>query len=166
MTNFVINSADLRARCPSAGIIHVTFAEGGAMKAILVGAAMALTITTAGAAEADRNSTGYMLPYCKKAVDIKARRAPAAAYEIGRCDGILSMLGGIFRQDMGEARTEILCTNIPEGTVLVQLIAAVSRFANAHPDSMELDFRAFALAALHDAWPCPSSEFDRRFNGK
>jgi hypothetical protein len=35
-----------------------------------------------------------------------------------------------------------------------------------HPDSMELDFRAFALVALHDAWPCPSTDFDKRFKGK
>src|SRR5260370_42598463 len=69
--------------------------KGAEMRAIICGALLALTITTANAAEQDVNSAEFMLPYCRLDMNemLSGRSAPTttneSAYLGGVCAGMV-----------------------------------------------------------------------------
>jgi hypothetical protein len=42
----------------------------------------------------------------------------------------------------------------------------VVRYAETHPEHMHEPLMWLAIVALHDAWPCLSTDFDKRRNHK
>jgi hypothetical protein len=49
-----------------------------------------------------------------------------------------------------------MCADIPPNATAGQMVLVVIKFIESRPDLMHLDFRFLALAALQEAWPCPS----------
>ena len=109
--------------------------------AIICGALMALTITTA-SAQQSLFSANSVLPGCK------------AVFEEGR---------GLGRQDTGYcvgainallflAPTE--CVEIPDGVTFLQVLLAVIGFIEARPLRMDEAFVGLAFEALLEGWPC------------
>jgi hypothetical protein len=109
------------------------------MKAIAIGALMALSVTAARAAE--RDSANYWLPHCK---NIIAASVPATSdfYSIGECRGIIE--GIAFAS----------CADIPDAVTAGQMVRVVVRYIEARPQRMHQFFVVLAREALIDAWPC------------
>jgi hypothetical protein len=122
------------------------------MKAILTGALMALTITTARGAEVDRYiySANNTLAYCKAFADseVHTDRDVANSYY---CAGMTSMLMYMapYTQENDKA-----CISIPVGASSVQVAKVIVRYGEVHPDRLHLALEALAIEALHSAWPC------------
>jgi Rap1a immunity proteins len=119
------------------------------MKAILIGAAaLALTITTAGAEEEDYSSANVMLPYCKAYINETAQANPRA---VGFCEGMigtLAFMSGFLKN------YPTLCIEFPSGVTLPQTAGVIVRYIEARPQRLHDAFLGLAIEALHDAWPC------------
>lgn len=99
----------------------------------------------------DGSSAAFMLPSCQLK-PLHALINPPAAYLHGECIGTLRTI--LLSSEVADRQNGPLCTKIPAGTSLSQVQDVVSRYASEHPDQTSSDFRRFAFAALHDAWPC------------
>src|SRR5260370_8206256 len=83
--------------------------EGAEMRGSICGALLALTITTANAAEQDVNSAEFMLPYCRLAMNemLSGRSAPTttneSAYLGGVCAGMVHAVSKMFYSLKGYA---------------------------------------------------------------
>jgi len=99
---------------------------------------------------ADAGSASFMLPSCQLS-PLQALINPSAAYLHGECVGTLKSI--LLSAEVERQGTPV-CTKIPAGTSLSQLQDVIARYAQEHPDQTNSDFRRFAFAALHDAWPC------------
>ena len=64
------------------------------MRATICSALLALTITTANAAEEDKTSAGDLLPYCKLAKEQVGRAR--SALNVGQCMGIVEGISQCF----------------------------------------------------------------------
>lgn len=125
----------------------------------IIGAALAVLAVTGAAAGEDVHSARSMLPYCK--LTSKQTMANARnALMYGQCFGVIS---GIvtMTEVMRQARkagtpglAPALCVDIPGDTAILQLVDAVVKYAEAHPDQGAERFEIVAFAALRDAWPC------------
>jgi hypothetical protein len=118
----------------------------------LLGAALALTVTAAGAVE-DFESANYALPGCPGVVQMKdAVKNGLEAQLIGYCSGILKAL-----ITLGQARVfndRLGCVSIPQGVTIQQAARIVVSGIEARPQMMHENFVVLAFAALNDAWPC------------
>jgi len=128
------------------------------MKAIFCGALIALTVTTADAAE-DEHSADFMLPYCRltqkeMTADIKK------ASNYSRCVGIVEGISQMFRllQEAQAAGTvqlnPVLCTSIPAGITYEQLVNVVVKYGETFPELTHRPFTVLAMSAMRVAWPC------------
>jgi len=132
------------------------------MRAILCATLMALTVTTAVAAvEEDVHSARRMLPYCKlTSKQTMANTRNALMY--GQCFGVISgivLMTELLRQAESAGKAELdpaLCVAIPGDTTIVQVVDAVVRYAESHPDQTRERFEVLAFSAFRDAWPCRS----------
>lgn len=130
------------------------------MKPIIGAAVMAIAIASANAAvEEDVHSAHFMLPYCKlTSRQTMANSRNALIY--GQCFGVVSgivMMAELLRQAAAAGKAELdpaLCVEIPGNTTILQLIDAVVKYGEAHPDQGRERFEAVAFTALRDAWPC------------
>jgi hypothetical protein len=130
------------------------------MKPIIGAAVMAIAIASANAAvEEDVHSAHFMLPYCKlTSRQTMANSRNALIY--GQCFGVVSgivMMAELLRQAAAAGKAELdpaLCVEIPGNTTILQLIDAVVKYGEAHPDQSRERFEAVAFTALRDAWPC------------
>jgi Rap1a immunity proteins len=121
------------------------------MKAIICIALMAPTITAASAAEKDLSSANFFIPYCRLTSKEALASATDAFYQ-GQCFGMVRAI----RAAAEAMRTQqALCTDIPGNVTLQQLVNAVVRYGEAHPDQAQQGFEAFTFRAIRDAWPCP-----------
>jgi len=126
---------------------------------ITCGAVMALSITSANAAEVDINSANYMLPYCKL-TDREASGNTGDAATFGRCHGIVQTIGAVYiaLQDMqAEGVYPLappLCATVPKNGTPTQFINVILKYAEAYPEHTHIPFVAFAMIAIRDAWPC------------
>jgi hypothetical protein len=131
------------------------------ISASLFGVALALTVTTASAAE-DENSANNMLPGCWTLLNLRspADRAPTsqedairAAWCAGVVDGISFM--GLSVSPSSDPMVHYgYCINVPDEATLVQKVRVVVAYIEARPARMHEDFRYLALIALRTAWPC------------
>jgi hypothetical protein len=48
----------------------------------------------------------------------------------------------------------VLCVAIPGDTTILQVVDAVVKYGEAHPDMSRERFEIVTFAALRDAWPC------------
>jgi Rap1a immunity proteins len=138
--------------------------EGKAkMKAVICGALMALTITTAGAAETDAQSANSMLPACKAAVDgDRSGDGFARGFCVGTILGLAFMaenssvnvtaFSGAAQARWFDERWQ--CVRIPDSVTQGQIVGIVVLYIEARPSRMNEPFRSLALEALFDAWPC------------
>jgi len=113
--------------------------------AIICGALMALTVTTAAAAEKDMSSANFFLPHCKVSLDPKARDY---SFVSGVCAGSVS--GLVFA--LATLTPGTLC--IPAAANTSQMVRVVIRYVETRPQRMHEPFESLALEALRDAWPC------------
>jgi hypothetical protein len=130
------------------------------ISALLLGAALALTVTAAGAEE-DQKSANFIMPGCRQFVDPKSSRDAAIQ---GMCLGVvwgIALMGGGTRLAIegtppndNKALRNLLCLDIPETVPLSQMVRVVIAHIDARPVRMHEDFRWLALEALRTAWPC------------
>jgi hypothetical protein len=125
------------------------------MKGIGCGALVALTVTTA-RAEEDKNSAGYMLPYCKISPLQVQKSSPYDAYLHGQCYGVVSAMRNMLPLVKALDRDKLVpfCADIPAGSVMIELVGVVIRYGNMHPELTHIDFQGFVLEAFHQKWPC------------
>jgi Rap1a immunity proteins len=132
------------------------------MRAAIACALMALTMTTASAAE-DTNSANYMLPACKAFLD---GRGTSDIFVQGMCAGMIKAIAFLagntdigFTALSGEGQVRALkqrwrCADIPDGVTVGQEVRVVISYIEARPKRMHEPFHSLALEALLDAWPC------------
>jgi Rap1a immunity proteins len=127
------------------------------MRAILCGAVLALTFTTAEAAQKDYSANG-MLVYCKGFIGQGqfANNEVASAY----CNGMVETL--VFMSPF-LSDNPVMCIQLPKGSTSQQAARVIVRYIEMRPQRVHEAFHSLALEALHDAWPC--SDFDNRFRG-
>ena len=114
------------------------------MRAIICGASMALTITTAEAVEPDYFSANYALPGCKKYIaEESALKVDEKIYLAGRCAGIIHVISQPFVNG---------CANIPAQATMQQVMRVVVRYIEARPERMHESFMNLAIEAVRDAW--------------
>ena len=128
------------------------------MKAMICGALIALTITTANAAE-DEQSADFMLPYCRlTAKEMAADIKKASNYS--RCVGIVEGVSQMFQllqeaQEAGTAEFDpLLCTAIPAGISTQQLVDVVVKYGETFPELTHRPFTVLVMSAMRVAWPC------------
>jgi hypothetical protein len=129
------------------------------MKETLLGALMALTITTTNAAVEDTHSADFMLPFCRLTPkEIGADINKASNY--GHCLGVVEGIGQMFSlleeaQAAGAARLDpLLCTSIPADITGEQLVNVVVKYGEAFPELTHRPFAVVAMSAMRLAWPC------------
>jgi hypothetical protein len=129
------------------------------MRATICGALMALTITSAYAAEENRSSANYMLPYCKLTeAEISANNRNALLW--GRCFGIVEGIRAVFTVlKITEAKGLDVhlgpwCADIPLQSDVEQTVNIVVRYGELHPDETHAAFPLLVMVALREAWPC------------
>ncbi len=126
------------------------------MKAIIIGAMLALTVATAGAAEDPSANT--FLPACKALMADKGLNA-FQAFRAGACAGIIqgiSMMGRLMRLNSPQ-EVQPGCMDIPDAVTPQQQIRVVVRYIDARPARMHERFDGLAAEALVAAWPCRPS---------
>ena len=96
------------------------------------------------------HSANYYLPSCRAFVDRQFGRDP---FTQGECVGILEALA-MTATDLDPAAFVISRSCAPDDATLPQITAVVVRWLDERPQRWNEDFRALALFALHDAWPC------------
>jgi hypothetical protein len=130
------------------------------MRTIICAALAAFAITTANAAvEEDVHSARAMLPYCKlTSKQTMANTRNALMY--GQCFGMISgvvMMMEVLRQAQAAGKAELdpaLCVAIPGDTTILQLVDAVVKYGEAHPDQTGDRLEVLTFSAFRDAWPC------------
>lgn len=122
-------------------------------------AAFAMTTLDAPRAAEDVHSARSMLPFCK----LSERQSMASsrnAMMYGQCFGMVSgvvMMTEVLRQARATGKAELdpmLCVDIPPNTTILQLIDAVVKYGESHPDQTGERFEAVAFGAFRSAWPC------------
>jgi hypothetical protein len=114
----------------------------------LLGAAFAITVTAAPAADGGQYTGNELFPACRRFVDEKLNRDTVFLGAV--CAGIVS--GTSYMGNLTE--TGLTCLNIPDGVTLGQEVRVVVSYIEAHPAKMHESFRKLALEALRTAWPC------------
>ncbi len=118
---------------------------------LLLGAALALAVTAAQAAEEGIDSANYILPGCKLS---------SSSFLYGRCAGIVEGVAQTLRllkvDDAGDAQQvhPLLCVDIPDDVTKGQLVRVVVRHGEVHPERTNAPFFVFAITAIRQAWPC------------
>jgi hypothetical protein len=129
------------------------------MRETLLGALMALTITTTHAAVEDTHSADFMLPFCRLTPkEVSTDTNKAANY--GRCLGVVEGISRMFSllqeaQAAGAARLDpLLCTSIPADITNEQLVSVVVKYGEAFPELTHRSFTVVVMSAMRLAWPC------------
>jgi hypothetical protein len=127
---------------------------------MIIGAALAaLAITATAAGEEDVHSARSMLRYCKF-TSKQTMANPRNALMYGQCFGVISgivAMTEVMRQERAAGTGGIdpaLCVEIPGDTTILQVVDAVVKYGEAHPDMGGERFEIVAVAALRNAWPC------------
>ena len=128
------------------------------MRATICGALLVLMITTANAAEEDKTSANYLLPYCKLTKEQAA--SAGSALNVGQCMGIVEGISQMFQllseaQRAGRVQLDpLLCTSIPAGITTQQLVDVVVTYGETFPELTHRPFTVLAMSAMLVAWPC------------
>lgn len=123
-------------------------------KAILVAlAATALSITNSARAEITDHSVNYYLPGCRDFADKRFGNNP---FLQGECVGILEGLS--VTAPLLDPIFVVSRSCAPDDVTLAQMASVVVHWFDQHSERWHEDFRALALLAMHDAWPCPTSK--------
>jgi hypothetical protein len=132
---------------------------------MIIGAALAALAITAqipageASAEEDVHSARSMLRYCKL-TSKQTMASPRNALMYGQCFGVISgivAMTEVMRQERKAGTGGLdpaLCVEIPGDTTILQVVDAVVKYGETHPDMGGERFEIVAVAALRDAWPC------------
>jgi hypothetical protein len=130
--------------------IGPSFQGGGLpMRAIVAGAFMALSVTTAGAQQ-DVSSASAVLPGCKFYIALADGQNPQptvpVALAAGYCAAVVDVLAS------SSALDPVMCLDpdIDKATAMLAFI----RYIEARPQRMRERFLILAREALREAWPC------------
>jgi hypothetical protein len=129
------------------------------MRVTICSVLLALTITTANAAEEDTTSASYLLPYCKLAKE-QVGNSARSALNVGQCMGIVEGISQMFQllneaQAAGTVQLDpLLCTSIPAGITTQQLVDVVVTYGETFPELTHRPFTVLAMSAMRVAWPC------------
>ena len=102
------------------------------------------------AADNADHSANYYLPGCRAFIDKQFVSDPFAQ---GECAGILEGLS-VTASNLDPAIFVVSRSCTPDDVTLAQITTVVVRWLDERPQRWHEDFRALALLALHDAWPC------------
>jgi hypothetical protein len=116
------------------------------IRRLWLGAALALTVTAAGAA--DDQSANFIMPGCRAAMANNPPSQAGLAFQAGLCMGLV--IGARF---MLYRRTDF-CADVPNSVTNGQLLRVVVRYIETRPQDMHQPFMGLAVVALMDAWPC------------
>jgi hypothetical protein len=102
-------------------------------------------------ASADENSADFYMAACKKSLEDKPldSKNPREVLLQGACQGMVAAV--VY---LGPVLPEEFKACLPKGTPRGQLVSAVVKFVDGHPDRMKDDFVYQAAKAIHEAWPC------------
>ena len=110
-----------------------------------VAAAVFLSASAASAVEDATLSADRMLPACRAFVAERAPREIDGVFAAGRCIGLMQGLGFASR---------LLGACPPDEVTVAQRARVAVTYVEARPDRMHEDFRALAVEAMREAWPC------------
>jgi Rap1a immunity proteins len=126
------------------------------IRMLLVLCALTVELVLTSPAWATDHSANYYLPGCR---DFANKTFSTDPFLQGECVGILEGLS-VFASDLdprpGYHMFSRSCP--PDNATLAQIATVVVRWFDQHPERWHEDFRADALFALHDAWPCPTGD--------
>ncbi len=124
------------------------------MKTMFFALAVAIfAVTKPANADNTDHSANYYLPGCR---DFANKRYGGDQFLQGECVGILEGLS-VTASDL-DPMFVVSRSCTPDNATLSQMAAVVVRWFDQHPERWHEDFRALALLALHDAWPCNASK--------
>jgi hypothetical protein len=138
------------------------------MRTIIMCAALALTITAAGAAEKDTDSANYILPGCKQLLTKEDARGYTYSktgqevFDAGFCSGHVHAAVAV-RAVLDDQRG---CTVIPRSVTYNQVVRVVVGYIEARPQRMHEPFTYLLMEALQDAWPCKPSAASQPSSGE
>jgi Rap1a immunity proteins len=95
------------------------------------------------------HSANYYLPGCR---DFALQRFGDNPFLQGECVGILEGLSATASNLDPFFMVSRSCA--PDNATLAQMAAVIVWWFDQRPERLHEDFRALALHALHDAWPC------------
>jgi Rap1a immunity proteins len=123
------------------------------MRAVLLGALVALLVIQARAAE-NVASAASMLPYCRASLSDST-----GTFIQGFCAGIVVGVAALAQPLFapGQSRSTERCIDIPKNMSSGQLIQAVVHYIEARPQRKNEQFTIMTLEALFDTWPCRPS---------
>jgi hypothetical protein len=123
-------------------------------KAILIAAALTLTVTAAMAAEVAVSANAIM-PGCRAFVDRSSRDNLLKGFCVGAVSGVAYVSGQLrlFSPLTNDVR-RTLCVNGPSAATNDQLVRVVIAYIEARPARIHETFQELALEALQAAWPC------------
>jgi hypothetical protein len=110
-----------------------------------VAAAVFLSASAASAVEDATLSADRMLPACTAFIRDRAPGDVDGVFAAGRCIGLIQGLGFASR---------LLGACPPDEVTVAQRARAAVTYVEARPDRMQEDFRALAVEAMREAWPC------------
>ena|SRR5438034_3801508 len=110
-----------------------------------VAAAVFLSASAASAVEDATLSADRMLPACTAFIRDRAPGDVDGVFAAGRCIGLMQGLGFASR---------LLGACPPDEVTVAQRARAAVTYVEARPDRMHEDFRALAVEAMREAWPC------------
>ena len=90
-------------------------------------------------------SADRMLPACTAFIRDRAPGDVDGVFAAGRCIGLMQGLGFASR---------LLGACPPDEVTVAQRARAAVTYVEARPDRMQEDFRALAVEAMREAWPC------------
>jgi Rap1a immunity proteins len=106
------------------------------MNKIIIGGALALTVTGADAVESSGN---YWLPHCKLVES--TRLTTEYTYCLGMLDGLIYLSSHVG-----------ICP--PEEGTMGQAVRVVVRYMEMRPQRLHEPFKQLAVDAMRAAWPC------------
>jgi hypothetical protein len=131
--------------CSESVLSAVKRIKGAFMRTTFIGLAMLALITTAAHPAEDELSANANLPGCKAILRGKLLSTDPLVYPMGRCGGILIGLG---------YATHHYGACVPDNATIGQIARIVVTYIERQPERWHEDFRALALEAMRDAWPC------------
>jgi hypothetical protein len=118
------------------------------MKAIFrTFATIAALATNAAAAENADHSANYFLPSCKNFINGDFGKAP---FDQGHCVGLIEGIS-VFANQLP---TWSWRACVPDDVTVHQVTTVVVRWLEARPQLWHRNFKALALQALSETWPC------------
>ena len=101
----------------------------------------------------DRESAADVLPYCKLNLTLKELLGDTYnARMYARCAGFVFHMG--TKREQLRVTPPVNCIFLPHDANGKQLVDAMIKYADTHPEELNRPFIAFARDALANEWPC------------